>query len=73
MTGKQEEIKNGFILGLTKSGCVMIKEDDKYIYLDIPKDFDNETLITLNTGLYDYTGIKLKVRRVLPKLNNSLG
>jgi hypothetical protein len=65
MTGKQETMKLGHIKGLQECGGKLLKEDEKFLYFDIPKDIDNDALIAINTTLYEYTGLKLKVRRVL--------
>ena len=65
MTGKQETMKLGHIIGLTECGCNMIKEDHEFLYFDVPKDMDNENLKAANHTLFDYTGLRLKIRRVL--------
>lgn len=65
MTGKQQTMKIGHIKGLQECGGKLLKEDDKYLYFDIPMDIDNDALIDINSTLYEYTGLKLKVRRVL--------
>lgn len=64
MTGKQEEMKNGHILGLIQSGCKYLKQDEKYLYFDVPNELENDSLQAINTTLYHYTGLKLKIRRV---------
>jgi hypothetical protein len=37
MTGKQEIMKLGHIKGLQECGGKLLKEDEKYLYFDIPK------------------------------------
>lgn len=61
MTGNQESIKQGLILGLERVGCVYIKEDENYVYLAAPEDIDHKKLMTVNNMLHDRTGLKLKV------------
>ena len=58
-------MKLGHINGLQESGGKLIKEDEKYLYFDIPHDMANDYLIAINSTLYQYTGLKLKVRRAL--------
>jgi hypothetical protein len=65
MTGKQEIMKLGHIKGLQECGGKLLKEDEKYLYFDIPKGIDNDALKAINSTLYEYTGLKLKVRRLL--------
>lgn len=68
MTGKQRMWKLAHIKGLNKSGCEMVKEDKEYLYFNVPKDMDNEALSDVNNTLFEHTGLKLKVRRLLHAL-----
>ena len=65
MIGSGITMKLGHIKGLTQSGCNLVKEDSEYLYFDVPKDMDNESLKAVNKTLFEYTGLKMKIRRIL--------
>ena len=65
MTGKQQQMLHGHILGLERLGCKFIKEDNEYLYFRIPTDLNQDVLKDISTTLYEYTGMKLKVAKIV--------
>ncbi len=55
-------MKEGIILGLTKIGCTLDKEDQSFLYFTVPKSADREALKAIATVLKNKCGLGLKAK-----------